>query len=423
MSTAYDAIVVGARCAGAPTAMLLARRGHRVLLVDRAAFPSDTLSTHMIHPPGVAALARWGLLDRVTATGCPPVTTYSFDFGPFTLTGSPPPRDGTGVGYGPRRRVLDAVLVAAADEAGAEVREHFHVDEVLIEDGTVVGVRGHGAGGPSVTERARVVIGADGRSSHVASAVGAPEYRTKPRLQRGYYAYWSGLPVAGFETYARPGRGWGTIPTNDGLTVVVVGWPRDEAQAFRADVEGNFLATLDLVPEFAERVRAGHREERFLCASVPNFFRRPYGPGWALVGDAGHTEDPITAQGISNAFRDAELCAGALDDVLTGRRPFAEALSGYAAARDARVSEMYEFTTQLATLAPPPEDTARLLAAASGDRAAMDRFAGVVAGTVPPHAFFAPASEAPARSGAPELPDAPAASAASGAVTVPARAA
>ncbi len=394
MSTAYDAIVVGARCAGAPTAMLLARRGHRVLLVDRAGFPSDTLSTHMIHPPGVAALARWGLLDRVTATGCPPVTTYSFDFGPFTLAGSPPPRDGTGVGYGPRRRLLDAILVAAADEAGAEVREHFNVDEVLVEDGTAVGIRGHGADGRAVTERARVVIGADGRSSHVAKAVGALEYRTKPSLQWGYYAYWSGLPVTGFETYARPDRGWGAIPTNDGLTCVVVGWPRHQAHAYRADPEAGFLATLDLAPEFAERVRAATRQERFLGGSVPNFFRRPHGPGWVLVGDAGHTKDPITAQGISDAFRDAELCADALDGVFTGRRPFDEALAGYAAARDAQVSEMYEFTTQLATLTPPPEDTARLLAEAAGDRAAMDRFAGVVAGTVPPHAFFAPVSAA-----------------------------
>ncbi|MCT7356291.1 FAD-dependent monooxygenase [Streptomyces sp. 15-116A] len=391
MSTAYDAIVVGARCAGAPTAMLLARKGYRVLLVDRAAFPSDTLSTHMIHPPGVAALARWGLLDRLIATGCPPVRTYSFDFGPFTLTGSPPPYDGTGVGYGPRRRILDALLVAAAAEAGAEVRERFTVDEVLIEDGTVTGVRGHDHGGPPVTEHGRVVIGADGRSSRVARAVGAPEYRTKPPLQWGYYSYWSGLPVSGFETYARPGAGWGTIPTHDGLTVVVAGRPRAEAHAYRADVEGTFLATLDLAPEFAERLRAAHREERFLGGSVPNFFRRPYGPGWALVGDAGHTKDPITAQGISDAFHDAELCSGALDDVFTGRRPFGEALSGYAAARDARVAEMYEFTTGLATLAPPPDDTARLLAAASGEAEAMNRFAGVVAGTVPPHAFFTPA--------------------------------
>jgi flavin-dependent dehydrogenase len=390
MSTTYDAVVVGARCAGAPTAMLLARKGYRVLLVDRAAFPSDTLSTHMIHPPGVAALDRWGLLDRVRATGCPAVTTYSFDFGPFTLTGSPRPHHHPSVGYGPRRRVLDTILVEAAAEAGAEVREHFNVDDVLIEDGAVVGIRGHGADGASVVEYARVVIGADGRASHIAKAVGAPVYRERPRLQYGYYSYWAGLPVSGFETYARPARSWAAIPTNDGLTVVVVGWPLAEARAYKADVEANFLATLDLAPEFGERVRVASRQERFLGGAVPNFFRRPYGPGWALVGDAGYTKDPITAQGISDAFRDAELGVSALDDVFTGRRSFGEAMSGFQAARDAHVSEMYEFTTRLATLAPPPEETARLLASAHGDRDAMDRFASVIAGTVPPHSFFAP---------------------------------
>src|SRR5437870_7994716 len=106
MATEYDAIDVGARCAGAPTAMLLARKGYRVLVVDRAAFPSDTLSTHMIHAPGVAALKRWGLLDAVTATGCPPVETYSFDFGPFTIAGTPRPHDGIATAYAPRRTVL-----------------------------------------------------------------------------------------------------------------------------------------------------------------------------------------------------------------------------------------------------------------------------------------------------------------------------
>ncbi|HSD78215.1 MAG TPA: FAD-dependent monooxygenase, partial [Solirubrobacteraceae bacterium] len=103
----YDAIVVGARCAGSPTAMLLARRGYRVLLVDRAAFPSDTMSTHLVHPPGVAALARWGLLDRLAATGCPPVERYSFDFGPVTIAGSPRPIDGIAHAYCPRRTILD----------------------------------------------------------------------------------------------------------------------------------------------------------------------------------------------------------------------------------------------------------------------------------------------------------------------------
>ena len=128
MSSGYDVIVIGARCGGSPTAMLLARKGYRVLLVDKATFPSDTISTHMIHPPGVAALKRWGLLERLEATGCPPVTKYSFDFGPITISGAPRPVDGVAQGFCPRRIVLDDLLVRAAVEAGAELREAFTVD-------------------------------------------------------------------------------------------------------------------------------------------------------------------------------------------------------------------------------------------------------------------------------------------------------
>src|SRR3954451_119478 len=129
MNKAYDAIVVGARCAGSPTAMLLARKGYRVLVVDRATFPSDTISTHLVHPPGVAALRRWGLLEQLKATGCPPIDTYSFNFGPFTISGAPGTADSP-VAYGPRRTVLDKLLVDAASEAGAEVREGFTVSGV-----------------------------------------------------------------------------------------------------------------------------------------------------------------------------------------------------------------------------------------------------------------------------------------------------
>ncbi len=390
MTTTYDAIVVGARCAGAPAAMLLARAGHRVLLVDRATFPSDTLSTHVVHAPGIAALRRWGLLDQVTATGCPPLESYVFDFGPFTITGTPPPVGGGSTAYAPRRYLLDTILVRAAAEAGAEVREHFTVDEVVTDDDAVVGIRGHGPGGGSVVEHARVVIGADGRHSRVARAVGAEEYLTKPKLQFGYYTYWRDLPVEGFHTVARPDRGWGAIPTNDGLTLVVVGWPAAEARAYRADIEGNYLRTLDLVPEWGERVREATRVEPFTGGAVPNFFRRPYGPGWALVGDAGYTKDPITAQGMSDAFRDAELCAGSLMSVFRGDQSFDEAMAGYHAARDAHVRAIYEFTTQLATLEPPPEEVQQLLAAVSSSPAASDVFAGVVAGTVSPAEFFAP---------------------------------
>ncbi len=176
----YDAIVVGARCAGSPTAMLLARKGYRVLLVDKATFPSDTMSTHVVHPPGVAALRDWGLLERLEATGCPPVRTYSFDFGPLTISGTPQPIDGIAHGYCPRRTVLDQLLVDAAVEAGAELREGFNVDEIVAADGAVIGIQGHVKGGATVTERARVVIGADGRHSLVAKTVQPEQYERAP---------------------------------------------------------------------------------------------------------------------------------------------------------------------------------------------------------------------------------------------------
>ena len=165
----YDVIVVGARCAGSPTAMLLARQGYRVLLVDRATFPSDTISTHVIQPTGIAALNRWGLLGQLLSTGCPPVGTYAFDFGPFTIAGSPG-TDDSPVAYAPRRTVLDKLLVDAAASAGAEVREGFTVQEVLTDGGRVTGIRGRGKGGHVVSEHARVVIGADGLHSVVAAA-------------------------------------------------------------------------------------------------------------------------------------------------------------------------------------------------------------------------------------------------------------
>ncbi len=213
--TAYDVIVVGARCAGSPTAMLLARRGLRVLVVDRARFPSDTVSTHIVHPPGVTALQRWGLSRGLS--GCPPIDTYFADFGPIQLSGAPGTPDSP-VAYAPRRTHLDEVLVEGAVEAGVEVRQGFTVSEVLVEDGRVVGIRGRDAGGTTVTERARVVIGADGIHSVVAEAVRPEQYREKPKLLAGYYGYWSGLPMDGrFDTYVRPERGCAVWPTSDGL--------------------------------------------------------------------------------------------------------------------------------------------------------------------------------------------------------------
>jgi flavin-dependent dehydrogenase len=388
MSKAYDAIVVGARCAGSPTAMLLARRGHRVLLVDRATFPSDTISTHLVHPPGMASLERWGLLDPVIATGSPPIDTYAFDFGPFTLSGAPG-TDETPVAYAPRRTVLDELLVDAASEAGAEVRERFTVESLVVEDGRVVGIRGHSKGGKTVTELARVVIGADGRYSLVADAVDAQEYNEKPRLQVSYYSYWSGLPMGGrFETSIRPGLGYAAWPTNDDLTLVIAGHSIDEFDAVIRDKEATYLATLEIAPAFADRVRDAKREERLVGTAVRGYFRKPFGPGWALVGDAGYNKDFITAQGIHDAFRDAELCAAALDEALEGRRSVENALTEYQMRRDEQVLPMYEFTAELAALAPSSPEMQQLLSAVSRSQEAMDGFARVAAGVTSPAEFF-----------------------------------
>jgi flavin-dependent dehydrogenase len=392
MNHEYDAIVVGARCAGSPTAMLLARQGHRVLMVDRASFPSDTVSTHLVHAPGVAALQRFGLLDAITESDCPPIRNYRFEFGPFTISGTPRPIDGCDTAYAPRRTVLDKVLVDGAVAAGVEVREHYTVDEIIVEQGTVVGIRGHAAGGTSIEDRARVVIGSDGRNSIVAKAVGAETYHEKPMLQWSYYTYFRDLPMTGMETYIRPDRGFAAFPTNDGLTLVVVGWPYSESTAYKADVENNYFATLGLAPEFAARVAGATRVERFTGGAVANYFRKPFGPGWVLVGDAGYCKDPITAQGISDAFRDAEWCSDALHAVFSGGRGFDDALLEFQRDRDEHAMGMYELTTQLATLQLPPPELAHVLAAVSREEEAMADFVSVVAGTISPMAFFDPAN-------------------------------
>jgi 2-polyprenyl-6-methoxyphenol hydroxylase-like FAD-dependent oxidoreductase len=387
----YDAIVVGARCAGSPTAMLLARQGYRVLLLDRAGFPSDTLSTHYIHQPGVARLKRWGLLDKVVASNCPPARRQVLDLGPFALVGTPPPADGVTDGYAPRRRVLDTILVEAAVQAGAELREHFTVHELLTDGERVTGIRGHAAGGAMVAEEARIVIGADGLRSFVARSVQAPTHNARPARTCAYYSYWSDVPVAGAELYPRPDRMIITGPTNDGQTIVIIYWPNAAFHEVRADIEGHFMRALDLAPSFAERVRNGQRSERFQgTVDLPFFFRKPYGPGWALVGDAGYHKDPITAEGITDAFRDAELLAEALDAGLGGRRPVEEALADYEQRRNEVALPIYEFTHQFAGLEPPPPEMQQLFAALRQDQEQTNRFFGTIAGTMPIPEFYAP---------------------------------
>jgi flavin-dependent dehydrogenase len=387
----YDAIVVGARCAGSPTTMLLARKGHRVLLLDKAGFPSDTLSAHYIHQPGVAKLYRWGLLDKVVASGCPPVERQVFDVGPFALTGTPPPADGITAGYAPRRTILDKILLDAAVDAGADVREHFAVEEIVTDGERVTGIRGRSPGGSLVQDEARIVIGADGMRSMIAQMVSAPTYSEQPASACTYYTYWSNVPMTAVELYPRPERMVIAAPTNDGLTMIIIYWPKTAFPQVRADIEGQFMRALDMIASFAERVRAGSRAEKFRgTADLSGFFRRPYGPGWALVGDAGYHKDPITAQGITDGFRDAELLADAIDDTFAGRLSTEDALAGYEQKRNEAVMPMYQLTCDLAKLEPPPPDMQKLFAALRDNQEQSGRFLGTIAGTVPIPEFFSP---------------------------------
>lgn len=387
----FDAIVVGARCAGSPTAMLLARKGYRVLLLDKAGFPSDTLSTHYIHQPGVASLHRWGLLERVVASGCPPVERQVFDVGPFALFGTPPPADGITSGYAPRRMVLDKILLDAAVEAGVDAREHVSVEELITDGDRVTGIRGRSQGGTPVEEKARIVVGADGMHSGIARMVGAAAYNEQPATSCAYYTYFSDVLVKTAELYPRPERMLIAAPTNDGLTLTIVYWPEAAFQQVRADIEGEFMRALEMVPGLAQRVRAGSRAEQFRgSAGLRGFFRRPYGAGWALVGDAGYHKSPITAEGITDAFRDAEFLAGAIDDGFAGRLPAEEALAGYEQTRNAAAMPLYQMTCDLARLEPPPPEMLSLFAALRDNEEESGRFMGTIAGTVPIPEFFSP---------------------------------
>jgi flavin-dependent dehydrogenase len=383
----YDAIVVGARCAGSPTAMLLARKGHRVLLVDRAGFPSDTLSTHYIHQSGIARLDRWGLLPRIVAAGAAGVRNYTLDLGPFALRGAPPPIGAITDGYSLRRTILDQILVEEAALAGAVVRQQFPVEGLVTESDRVTGVHSRGR-----TEHARIVIGADGMNSLVARTAGAPRYDDHGTLTCAYYTYWSGVDIDGVELYPRDGQMILAWPTNGDQIVTIVFWPNEEFHAVRADVERHFMAAIErAAPGLARRLRAGRRAERFRgSARLANFYRRPYGDGWALVGDAGYHKDPILALGIGDALRDAELLAEAVDDGLWGRAPMDRALADYERRRNEASAAGFQSTLDFARLQAPDPAMQQLFMALRDRPDDRDRLFGTFAGSVAAEEFFSP---------------------------------
>jgi flavin-dependent dehydrogenase len=308
----YDAVVVGARCAGSASALLMARAGLRVLLLDRVHPGRDTLSTHALMRAGVLQLDRWGLLDEITAAGTPPVTGTTFHYadGAERVALSTPL-------YAPRRTVLDPVLLNAALAAGVEVELGVDVTAVTRDDtGRVNGARTRARGGAERVLRAALTVGADGLRSGMARAVDACVIWRGATASALIYGYWPAENVTDYHWFYRPGGAAGVIPTNDGRVCIWAGLPAAEfATRRRAGLDRVLTEVLADVAPSAALLATGERAGPVRgFPGAPASLRRAAGPGWALVGDAGSFKDPLTAHGITDALRDAELLARAAAD-------------------------------------------------------------------------------------------------------------
>jgi 2-polyprenyl-6-methoxyphenol hydroxylase-like FAD-dependent oxidoreductase len=334
--------------------------GHDVVVVDKAPLPSDTLSTHGIARGGVVQLSRWGLLDRVLASGAPAVTQVMFDLQGAAKVRRIKPRAGVDVLVAPRRRLLDSLLADAAVESGAELRTGVTATGVLrSDDGRVTGVVGRSANGARVELPARVVVGADGRRSRMAGYFGSRTLEEFTSPCAVFYTYVTGLGSDTYEFHIAPDTFAGVFPTHDGAACVWLIRPTPLLDPVRTAGSGRiaaFVGELErLVPDLGRRVRADRITERLRGTSdLPNYLRQARGPGWALVGDAGYHRDPITGHGITDAFRDAELLATAIDRSL--HEPVVElaAMTAYQETRDAMARDVFDVTRAL-TAFPPPD--------------------------------------------------------------------
>ena len=356
----HDVVVVGARAAGAATALLLARLGHDVVLVDRAVFPADTLSTHQIARPGVVQLHRWGLLPAVLASGAPAIRDVHFTAGGETVSRTVKDAAGVDLLVAPRRYVLDTLLAEAAVRAGASFRAGVTVTEVRRSaDGRVVGVHGYDRSGTPLSIDARYVVGADGLASRVARSVGARFTEQRGDGGAAEYAYYDRVPWHGIELYVDERALVGVFPTHDHAACVWVTSPSVDARAARRTSGSRataFTTRLERhAPALASRLRTGRRVSPVTgMLRMPNHLRQAHGPGWALVGDAGYHRDAVTGHGLSDAYRDAELLAVALDQALTGESDEHTALSGYGRRRDHALREVFELTCAMAAYPPVP---------------------------------------------------------------------
>ncbi|MBA8928837.1 flavin-dependent dehydrogenase [Kutzneria viridogrisea] len=388
--TLYDIIVVGGRCAGASAAMLAARAGHRVLLLDRARMPSDTVSTHLVHQPGVALLAEWGVLDAVVATGCPAITQSAYHVADVHLHGSSMASGGQHAAYAPRRYLLDEVLLSAAVAAGVEFRSQATVTGLLLDEHGVCGVRYRTQSGQVHEERGRLVVGADGMRSAVARFAGAPTVVEDPTLTCVYYSYWSGLPPR-FELFEDTDRFAGTVPTNDELSVVSIYFPQPEFEAVRRDARRIYVDNVArMVPGLRDATVTDDRFGKLhAVGDQRNFFRQGTGPGWLLLGDAWHHKDSITARGISDAFLQADMFGRQVVPHVADPVALAGALADYEAMRKEKLTESYRNTLSVARL-DIQQERIQLLKFIERDPQLVDRYFSVVSGTLSVDEVYSP---------------------------------
>lgn len=354
----YDVVVAGARCAGASTALLLARQGARVLVVDPLPRGRDTLSTHALMRGGALQLHRWGLLDQVRASGAPRITATTFDYGDEVITVPIKEKDGVDALLAPRRTHLDALLAAAADDAGAEVIHGLSLVSLSRErGGRVDGAWIRSRGGEAFRVSANLVVGADGIRSRTARLAGAEIQLQGSHATASIYGYWPGLPDHEYRWSFRPGMGAGIIPTHHGEACVFLSVPPDSlAEVGRRGLLEFFTSQLRAVdPGLADRLSHARRSGPLRAfPGRPGFLRRASGPGWALVGDAGYFRDPLTAHGITDALRDSEVLARAVSAGTT------EALREYGEVRDAVARGLLDVTDAIASLAWSMEEVQAL---------------------------------------------------------------
>jgi 2-polyprenyl-6-methoxyphenol hydroxylase-like FAD-dependent oxidoreductase len=390
----FDAIVVGARCAGATTALFLAKSGLNVLLVDRQRFPSDTISTHLMYANTLAIFKRLGVLEKVEKSGAPRLTHLVDDAEGIVIDGRYLPIEGLDYGLCLRRFKLDGILAQEAQShAGITFVENTVVQGLLEENGRVVGVKGHSSkNGSKLEARSEIVIGADGRNSTIAKLVNAQYNNFLPSFCGFYYGYFRNVKRQSEPAPVSTYRGrmiFYMFPTDDELHLAAVEFPVEEFAQFRMDAKTNLIKRLMAEPTFEERLRDATLEGVvYGTKDMPIFQRISHGPGWALVGDASYNLDPVFAQGIGDAVRGAELLSGAISRAYRENKPLDSYLGDYESKRNEEVEGMRLATIDFISGLPIKKETLDFLKVVSKDQELCNKYASFASHATSVTEFF-----------------------------------